>query len=163
MNTLVGRDSHRVVQDLQYRIDGAATKDEALKYAIKAAELCMRALKIATSTDQKSELSSRCQSLLNEAEEIKHNASWRPSPKAQFSQLNLNGYSTPPRSQASIEQPTVARIKRLPEPIPTRSQSKWEQILILRASKLNGYTFPPWKGPPDPKEFHLKPGDKPFL
>lgn len=156
-------DSHRGVQDFQHRIDGAATKDEALEYAIKAAELCMRALKIATSTGQRSELSSRCQSLLNEAEELKHNANWRPSPRTQLSRLNLDGHATPPQSQASIEQPAVERIKQLPEPNSTRSQSRFEQILILRASKLNGYTFPPWKGPPDPNDFHLKPGDKPFV
>jgi calpain-7 len=45
---------------------------------MQAAELCLRALKIATDSSQRSDLRSKCQALLDEAERIKLVDEWHP-------------------------------------------------------------------------------------
>ncbi|KAL2356066.1 hypothetical protein BJ546DRAFT_839583 [Cryomyces antarcticus] len=111
----------------------------------------MKALKLATDAGQKSDLSVRARSLLNEAERIKTTRDWR---------LPVSSGSTvvdPPTPQSA------AKIKRLKEPKSTRELTKTEELLILRASKLNGFQFPPWKKPPDPSEFALQDGEDLFF
>lgn len=68
--------THLSNQSLQGQISKAATKDEALKLAFAAAELCLKALKVATDKEQKSSITAQCKSLLDEAEEIKHSEDW---------------------------------------------------------------------------------------
>jgi calpain-7 len=45
---------------------------------MQAAELCLKALEIATDPAQRTEIRSNCQSLLDEAERIKLNEKWQP-------------------------------------------------------------------------------------
>ncbi|KAF2096321.1 cysteine proteinase [Rhizodiscina lignyota] len=130
-------------------MDTASNQDEALELAIRAAELCMRALKIATDANDKSNFSSKCRSLLEQAENIKSGREQKPSISAKSSRVPSNANIT-------------RRVKRLLEPISTRQQSKAEQILVLRASDLNGFRFPPWKGAPGSNEFELVAGQKLF-
>ncbi|KAF2814625.1 cysteine proteinase [Mytilinidion resinicola] len=54
-------------------------------------------------------------------------------------------------------------VKSLKEPISSRTLSKKEQIILLKASRINGFVFPPWKEPPVPSEFHLEYQAEPFL
>ncbi|KAL8913995.1 MAG: hypothetical protein Q9171_001246 [Xanthocarpia ochracea] len=44
---------------------------------------------------------------------------------------------------------------RLKEPLPSRSLSTREKIILLESSRLNGYRFPPWQNSPDTAEFEL--------
>lgn len=150
---------------LQSRIAGAPTRDEALELAIKAAELCMKALKVATDKRQKAELSSQCQTLLTEAERIKKSPEWPPATTPpSISSLSLDSpppsSSKPARTVSPLAQkPTKIR----PEPVSDRVLTTSELILLLKASKINGSTFPPWKDEPAPAEFMLKPGELPFV
>lgn len=120
----------------------------------------MRALKLAANADEKSEMSSRCNTLLSEAESIKKTNEWRSS--TGFSNYSVAETEATSTRRASVIG-DVGRLKRLREPVSTRESSKAEQLLILRASKLNNCTFQPWKGPPDSGEFELRDGERPFL
>ncbi|KAF2429597.1 cysteine proteinase [Tothia fuscella] len=64
--------------DLESRISGASNRDEALRLAFEAAELCFKALKLAIGKDEKSDIRSRCQTLVGEAERIKSSDDWQP-------------------------------------------------------------------------------------
>lgn len=109
----------------------------------------MKALKLATSSSEKSHMTRRCKTLLDEAERIKVMKKWQPSiAKAR---------------QENAEAGTDGKVKVLKEPLSTRTSSKREQILLLQSSKLNGFAFPPWKGPPDPGDFALDESGEKFL
>ena len=131
----------------------SSSKDEALEVAIKAAETSMRALKLAQDPIEKSKLSTRVKQMLEEAERIKMSTDWR---KAVQHRPSLNGSS-------STKADTVARARTLQEPQSTRKLPNHEQILLLRASYLNGFKFPPWTTPPESSEFELKDGESLFL
>lgn len=170
----------------------------------------MRALKIATK-DQRPEIRSRCQSLLNEAERIKQmpeewvqmkkepdfsessaNIDFQPvrskgsdfktkvvpapPPAPEPSKLqsfiarqslnpessNLQPYiSTPILTPAPLK-PKPKPTTRLREPVSTRILPIAEKVLLLHASKLNGFKFPPWPGSPKPEEFEIQDGQGPF-
>jgi hypothetical protein len=138
----------------------------------------MQALKIATDKAQKSDIRSRCQSLLSEAERIKSSDDWKPADLVrssfpsndQVSSQDTLGSSALdfsnkplPAKAAEIEQPSSKRVKRLVEPVSTRELSKAEKIILLRASRLNGFQFWPWEHTPNPKEFELGDEDEPFM
>ncbi|OJD34718.1 calpain-like protease ory [Diplodia corticola] len=151
------------MEALQARIAGAPTRDEALELAIKAAELCMRALKVATDKRQKAGLSSHCQTLLTEAERIKKSPEWPAATLPNISSLSLD--STPsraPQSSRAISPLTQKPPKIKPEPVSDRALPTSEQILLLKSSKINGSTFPPWKDGPSAADFVLGPGEALF-
>ncbi len=58
---------------------------------------------------------------------------------------------------------TVTQTRILNEPESTRKLPNQEQILLLRASYLNGFKFPPWTEAPRPQEFELNDGEDLFL
>ncbi|KAI1374660.1 cysteine proteinase [Hypoxylon crocopeplum] len=99
---------------------------EALEHAITAAELYMKAAKAATSSEEKTRLKKKCQSLLAKAEVLKSGVSGS--------------------SVTAVE-------KRLKLPRSAREIPKSEQVILLRGSQLHGSVFPPWNSDPDPKEF----------
>lgn len=137
------------MQDLEKEIPNATHKDAALQLALDAAELCMKALKLAASSSEKSHMTRRCKTLLDEAERIKGMKKWQPSiAKAR---------------QDNPEAGKNSKAKVLKEPLSNRSFSKREQILLLQNSRLNGFAFPPWKAPPDPGEFALNESGEKFL
>ena len=41
------------------------------------------------------------------------------------------------------------------EPVSSKKLSTREEIIILESAKLNKFVFPPWKDPPNSKEFDL--------
>jgi calpain-7 len=53
-------------------------------------------------------------------------------------------------------------VKRLKDPISTRKHTKKEDILLLRASVVNGFKFPPWEKNPSATEFALEEGAEAF-
>lgn len=111
----------------------------------------MRALRLADDKDEKDLLNAKCKALLNRAEQIKLEPAWRksvaPADVTQGSPSN-SVRSGSPASRAVIG-------KRLTEPRSTRAQSKAEQIVVLKASKLNTSTFPPWQEPPSAEVFEI--------
>ncbi|KAL9077099.1 MAG: hypothetical protein Q9157_003469 [Trypethelium eluteriae] len=135
------------IQELEAEIAQATDKDAALQLAVRAAELAMRCLQLASSSDQKAAVSKRCKLLLEQAEEIKNDPHWQPF--------------KPIRQQSSSA--CLPLVKKLNDPISARKFTTSEKIVLLKASKLNDYIFPQWEGPPDPSYFEIKPDQKPFL
>jgi hypothetical protein len=74
------------------------------------------------------------------------------------------GKSAEEALQTSTE-PALApssKIHRLKEPLSTRTRTNKEEILILKASVVNGFKCPPWKSDPCSSEFALEEGAGPF-
>lgn len=111
----------------------------------------MRALKLAKDSDTRKSISTLVQSVLDGAERIKTTDIWNPE---------INLLDDLPED---TEELNVSRIKDLVEPVSTRPLTRSEEILLLRASKLNGFKFPPWKETPRDSDFELKDGEPPFL
>lgn len=60
------------------------------------------------------------------------------------------------KAAASYKSPSVvpfSQIHRLVEPRSTRKRSKREDIILLKASMVNGFKCPPWDKPPSSNEF----------
>ncbi|KAK0794262.1 cysteine protease [Friedmanniomyces endolithicus] len=118
----------------------ASSRDEALQSTINAAEASMRALKLAKDPKDKAKHSARFKQLLQEAERIQHCDDWHSVP------------ATSRKSQQATKNPES-----------TRKPSRAEQILLLKASYLNNFKFPPWTTPPAPDEFDLADGESLFV
>lgn len=127
----------------------ASTRNEALDIAIKAAEVSMRALKLATDSQEKSSCKTRVQQLMQAAERIKHDSDWKKAVRASTGKL-----------QEKRINPTS--VKALEEPVNSRQLPNKEELIVLRAGYLNGTKFPPWKKDPQPGEFELKDGEDLF-
>ncbi len=100
----------------------------------------MRALKLAKDPKDKAKHSARFKQLLQEAERIQHCDDWHSVP------------ATSRKSQQATKNPES-----------TRKPSRAEQILLLKASYLNNFKFPPWTTPPAPDEFDLADGESLFV
>ncbi|CAG8959171.1 hypothetical protein HYFRA_00013035 [Hymenoscyphus fraxineus] len=109
-------------QAAELKIDRALTKEDAINNAIRAAELYMKATRLASKDNDKARLRSKCQQILSRAEEIKKATEWTP---------------------------TTSTSILLKAPVSTRELSKREEIILLEGSKLHGFIFPPWKSEPD--------------
>jgi calpain-7 len=82
-------------------------------------------------------------------------------------------HTTPvPRPSQSVSKETAStapslasyqHIRRLAEPVSTRKRSKREDIILLKASVVNGFKCPPWEGNPPPSEFAPQPGGELFV
>lgn len=138
------------LQKLQDALLLAPTKDAALEIALSAAELSMRALKLAKDPATRKSMSTKVKSLLEQAEQIKRDDCWQPKPKSTVVK------------PFHVEFPNASAIKKLEEPVSLRQQSTAEKILLMKASQLNGFKFPPWQRPPADTEFNLGPGETPF-
>ena len=55
-----------------------------------------------------------------------------------------------------------SHIHRLTEPVSTRKRSRKEDIILLKASVVNGFKCPPWDQSPAPTEFALQNGQELF-
>jgi hypothetical protein len=75
-----------------------------------------------------------------------------PLPKAPTPQTAALTPSTAPHSQ----------IHRLREPISSRKLPPKESIILLKASVVNGFKFPPWDKTPSADEFVLEDGVAPY-
>lgn len=111
----------------------------------------MKFLKLATDKTEKAALSKKTVSLLDEAERIKKTPDWTPKPLdllIDFEPLR----PIPPTS-----------FKKLAPPSSLRELSTHEQLILLKASKLNGAKFPPWDNPPSSDDFTLATGESLFM
>lgn len=121
------------------------SRNDVLEATIKVAELYMQALRLAPNGTAKARLNSKCKQMLRQAEGLKE--------ERISSEHAVDGVAAPPPpSSHALKQP---RSKRK---LTTR-----EEIIILEGSRLNGFTFPPWKDDPNPDEFSLKEGQEPFV
>ncbi|KAF4556147.1 Calpain family cysteine protease-like protein [Elsinoe fawcettii] len=140
--------SNNDVSLLDGALQRASSKDDALDIVFTEAEKAMGRLKLCKDPVSKKASSQQVQSLLDRAEQIKTTGTWRPSHRISVFGVDLPNNAAKPR--------------QLREPISTRQFSKTEQIIILKASYVNGSKFPPWQGTPDASEFNPKPGE-PFF
>lgn len=141
-------------EQLASQLPQSSSRDEALRTAIKAAEASMQALKLAKDPREKADLSARVKRSLEQAETIKSSENWKTVISSRDSTTTKGNEN----SAAASGKPRV-----LKEPRSTRELPKKEQILLLRASHLNGFVFPPWKERPKNEEFNLKDGEELFL
>jgi len=86
----------------------------------------MKALKIATTDGDRVRIRSKCKQILLKAEEIKTSSKWAPSTD---DETGLKA----PSSQRAI--------------------TKREEVILLEASKLHGFIFPPWRSDPEDSLF----------
>lgn len=107
-------------------MEKASTKDEALSLAITAVELYIEAVKHASTAQDKARLRVQSERLLSRAEDIKKSGNWRP---------------------------TKIQPKTLTAPLSQRDLSRTEEIILLEASRLHGFVFPPWTSNPDNSVF----------
>ncbi|KAJ4398923.1 cysteine protease [Neurospora sp. IMI 360204] len=98
---------------------------EALKHAIAAAEIYMRAAEKAANPKDRNRLQRKCSDLIALGERLKANA----------------------KSATTSARPPV--------PESTRTLTIAEKTLILKSSKLHGNIFPPWEKTPGPDEFAI--------
>ncbi|EPQ63734.1 Calpain-like cysteine protease [Blumeria graminis f. sp. tritici 96224] len=98
----------------------SSTKEEALHFAIRAAELYVSASKVATQDHARTRLRSKFKEIVQWAEQVKASKEWTPKLKS--------NHTTPLRN-----------------PISQREISKREKLILLQGSKLDGFTFPVWK------------------
>jgi calpain-7 len=78
-----------------------------------------------------------------------------PLPPPQIPHIRGNAI----KEGASSISPSIApysQIRRLSEPVSTRKRSKREDIILLKASMVNGFKCPPWDKSPLPTEFLLQ-------
>ncbi|OJD21454.1 hypothetical protein ACJ73_07203 [Blastomyces percursus] len=128
-------------------VSTASTQSSALDAAISAVESYLNALKLASSPSEKQRLDAKCKELLRKAEDIKKSKYWSQHLQKRTNSSGRNSSAGP----------------RLREPVSTRNLSNREQIILLEASKLNGFVFPPWSAVPNASEFELEEDDELFM
>ncbi|KAK7542847.1 uncharacterized protein J3D65DRAFT_656121 [Phyllosticta citribraziliensis] len=155
------------------RMAESPDKDQALQLAIEAAELCMSSLRLATDKTHKADLSSQAKGFISEAERIKKNSQW-PSPSPSSSSLSRLPPSSPAASSNAPASPISSPLTGSKSPAPSAKAQRVlqlvsqrplptaEQIILYKASSVNGSQFPPWKDIPQPKEFSLDEGNGRF-
>lgn len=107
--------------------------------AIEAAQTAMNAMRISQDSETKRSMRKKSEFFLDEAQRIKHVSEWVP------------------RSEID-----VTRVLKLVEPKSDRKLPTSEQILLLKASHLNGFKFPPWTGAPQNSDFQISDGQERF-
>jgi len=112
----------------------------------------MQALKITNDVALKKDLNVNIKQLLSDAERIKASSDWKPT-KFTSSESSTN---------ATSSSSSIPKIKRLKHPVSNRQLHTAEKIIILKASTLNGYKFPPWPQDPSASEFKLDERNQPF-
>lgn len=107
--------------------------------AIEAAQHAMNAMRISHDSETKKSMRKKCDFFLDEAQRIKSVSEWIPRPKID-----------------------VPKGPKLVEPKSDRKLPTSEQILLLKASQLNGFKFPPWTNAPQTSDFQLSDGQEQF-
>lgn len=143
----------------------------------------MKFLKLASNPEQKVQLRETCKSLLDEAERIKTAETFstrssdllidlsspkgspaRRSTSLPFRTADVTSSVKPQatHTRGSPVKKSAATDLDLNLPVSRRRLTKQEEILLLKASKLNGFTFPPWRDVPNLTEFELGTDGVPF-
>ena len=89
-------------------------------------------------------LSKKCDALLRQAERVKAKL------------------QTPVAANVGMDKQVEAKRKATSRD-PFEGLSTREKVILLRGSKLNGFTFPPWQCSPDTAEFAMADGEQRFL
>jgi len=63
----------------------------------------------------------------------------------------------------SLSMAEYSHIRTLTEPVSTRKRAKKEEIILLKASVVDGFKCPPWGRPPSSTEFVLSNTTEPFV
>lgn len=121
--------------------------DEALTLAFSAAELAVKAVNQAKDAARKTSATNLFELLLKDIEHLKLQKSQQPDDA--FSDL-----------KPLVTK--VSKIRKLKEPVSSRPLPNSEKILLLKASFINGFKFPPWKEAPTESEFELQEGEQLF-
>ncbi|RDW70838.1 calpain-like protease PalBory [Aspergillus mulundensis] len=116
-------------QKAEQDVSVASSQQQALDAAIDVAEHYMSALAVTTSSTDKTLLDAKFKEWLTRAEQIKGAEDWRAAARTRRSGLWT--------------------------PASTRKLTNREEILLLEASKLNGFKFPPWAKEPSNEEFNI--------
>lgn len=138
-------------EDIETRLNATHDRDQALRLAIEAAQLCMTALKIATDGQQKSAYRLKANSFLSKAESIKNGQQWNSGPVQRSSSSTSSLTPAHPNSVFSgstARQEPAHTARKLREPLNGRKLAIKEREIVLRASRLNGFKFPPWEKTP---------------
>jgi calpain-7 len=107
--------------------------------AIEAAQHAMNGLKLSKTPETQKFMRKKSEFFLDEAQRIKDVGEWKPLPKV-----------------------NVDKVAVLVEPKSDRTLPTSEKILLLRASQLNGFKFPPWTNAPQDLDFRLSNGQERF-
>jgi calpain-7 len=107
--------------------------------AIEAAQLAMNGIKLSRSPETQTLMTKKSKYFLDEADRIKSASEWK-----------------------SLSEVNVEKVTVLIEPKSDRKLPTSEQIILLRASQLNGFKFPPWTNAPQDSDFRLSSGQEPF-
>ena len=150
-------------QSLEARINGASSNDERLRLAIEAAELALKAIKLAAAGRAKESMREKASDLLRQAEAFKkgQNGPLQELPvRTKTSTPLLDPQFASPKDTTrwagSLASRTTNGETKLPKS--RRELAKSEQILLMRGSKLNGCKFPPFGATPNAHDFLLEPG-----
>jgi calpain-7 len=130
---------------------------------------CSPVLLIDLSSDQSSSLPHfTSNALTNARHEDRPQAKWSPAMETPvLSSANVGTSPTPAPSSthipttvshegaasASPSMASYSHIHRLAEPVSTRKRSRREDIILLKASMVNGFKCPPWEKNPSANEF----------
>lgn len=143
--------SDREVADLESQADALAasissppTTLEDLNLSVNSSELLVRALQFTADGSDKVRLSKKCDALLRQAERVKAKL------------------QTPVAANVGMDKQVEAKRKATSRD-PFEGLSTREKVILLRGSKLNGFTFPPWQCSPDTAEFAMADGEQRFL
>lgn len=123
-----------------------ATSQHDLDLLVGSSELLMKALQSAGRENDRLRLRKKCEGLLRRAEAAK---------------AILRGSSSSAGGQdATRVQPAAKAKTTVSNPIDQLSTK--EKVILLRSSKVNGFTFPPWQSTPDLVEFALGSGEEKY-
>lgn len=125
-------------RSIESTIPSKLGEKSALEATIKCAELYLQALRLADNSQDKKRLDAKVNSLLTQAERLKHGHHARADTAPSQRRVNLK------------------------EPLATRKLTTRENIILLEGAKLNGMIFKPWTGPPLSDEFTHRDGEALF-
>lgn len=117
----------------------------------------MRFLRLATNKSERTELSKKCKSLLDEAERIKSSEKWSINEEPLID-VDPSGPSTvnPSKNLARSPQPKQLSIGQgqwlnqvdvlSSEPVSSRALSETERSILSKSAKVNGLVYPQFSG-----------------
>jgi len=150
---------------LQKKYGASDENTNTLQLAVDAAELHLKYLRLASTTEQKKTLKSKTLALFEEAEKIKKDATYQAGQKV-YDLCSLS--SALPAVTEDVKQKSVGKnsprsnVKPLTTPTSFRPLSVSEQKILLVGSKLNGAVFPSWTNADEMDSFIFQPGAQPF-
>lgn len=136
--------------------------EDSLAFAIEAAEIHLKCLKLSKSAVEKDSLKQKTISLFDEAERLKKDHNYTPARSIQELVFGpehderVKVLDMPAESDATQSKIIPPAVRLLSPPRSMRELSISEQKLILEASRLNAAIFPPWKPSDDANHSHLQ-------